>query len=116
MAMGPFGDTWTKADVEAVLARGDPADLLYVPIVVSLDPPDGEWAEAICLSLGAHADGQVRANAILGLGHLSRTQGALNETRARPLIEAALNDPDADVRANADTAASDIRFFLGWDI
>lgn len=113
--MGPFADGWDEAKVEAVLARGDPRELLHVPIVVSLDPPEAAWAEAICHRLATHADAEVRANAILGYGHLARTLGVLDEARVRPLIEAALNDADPRVRANAETAASDISFFLGWD-
>lgn len=112
--MGPFKHGWDEAQVEAVLARGDPAELLYAPIVVSLDPPDCAWAQDICLRLAAHADAQTRANAILGLGHLARTCGALDEARVRPLIEAALQDEDARVRGHADSARSDIAHFLGW--
>ena len=114
--MGPFKDGWDEAQVEAVLARGDPGELLYVPIVVSLDPPDCAWAQDICLRLASHADTQTRANAILGLGHLSRTCRALDEARARPLIEAALMDPEERVRAHAHDAAGDINHFLGWII
>jgi len=114
--MGPFKDGWDEAQVEAVLERGDPDELLYAPIVVSLDPPDCAWSFAICDRLAAHADPRVRANAILGFGHLARTCGALEEARVRPLVEAALRHADPRVRGNAETAASDIRFFLGWEI
>jgi hypothetical protein len=114
--MGPFKDGWTEADVETVLGRGDPAELLYVPIIVSLDPPEGDWAEEVCIRLAAHADGQTRANAILGFGHLACTAGALDEARVRPLVEAAFKDEDARVRAHAEDAASDIRMFLKWKI
>jgi|CXWL01.1.fsa_nt_gi hypothetical protein len=115
MAMGPFGDTWTEADVEAVLARGDPNDLLYVPIVVSLTPPDCTWSFNICRSLSTHPDARVRANAILGFGHLARRCGAL-APEIGPAIIAALTDPDWDVRGNANEAAHDINHFLGWTL
>lgn len=49
--MGPFRDGWTDADVVRVIARGDPAELLYVPIVVSMDPTGRVWAEQVCLRL-----------------------------------------------------------------
>lgn len=114
--MNAFADGWDEAKIEAAIARNDAAELLHAPILVSLNPPDGAWAEAICFRLAAHEDAQVRANAILGYGHLSRTLGALDEARVRPLIEAALRDSDERVRGNAETAASDISFFLGWDI
>lgn len=112
--MGPFRDGWTMAQVEAVIAKADPNELLYIPIVVSMDPPDAAWSESICLSLVGHEDSRVRANAILGFGHLARTTGKLNEGQVRPIIAAALLDTDEGVRGHADSAASDIRHFLGW--
>ena len=56
MSMGPFHDGWTTDDVEAVMARGEPHELLYAPIVASLnaaDCPPG-WAESLCVRLAAH--------------------------------------------------------------
>lgn len=75
--MNPFADGWEEAKVDAVLARGDPNELLHVPILISLDPPDCAWSFEICKRLATHADARVRANAILGFGHLARTCGAL---------------------------------------
>ena len=101
--MGPFIDGWDVAKVEAVLARGDP---LYTPIVITLDLPDAPWAQELCIRLAAHAHARTRANAMLGLGHLARTCGMLDQTRVRPLLSAALADADQDVRAHAATAAN----------
>ncbi len=113
--MNPFADGWDEAKVEAVLARGLAEELLHVPIVVSLDPPDCAWSFAICLRLAAHDDDRVRANALLSFGHLARTCGALDQA-ARPLIEAALSDANEDVRFRANDAAHDINHFLGWGL
>jgi hypothetical protein len=38
--MGPFSEGWTDADVEAVVARSNPDELLYVPIVVGINIPN----------------------------------------------------------------------------
>jgi hypothetical protein len=114
--MGPFREGWTAADVEAVIARGDPNELLYAPIVVSMDPPEYEWAESVCLRLASHSHPQVRANAILGFGHLARTCGRLNETVVRPIVEGGLLDESQAVRGHASSAADDIEVFLGWRI
>lgn len=113
--MGPFADGWDEAKVEAVLARGDADELLYVPIVVSLEPPDCAWSFNICKQLAAHADPRVRGNAILGFGHLARTCGALNRDIGS-LIEAAHDDPDEYVRGQAYNAACDVNHFLGWNL
>lgn len=112
--MSPFRDGWTRADVEAVIARGDPEEMLYAPILVSMDPPDCAWAIDVCVRLAAHPHEVVRGNAVLGFGHLARTCGGLDEARIRPLVEAALKDKSKYVRGQADAAAGDLEHFLGW--
>ncbi|MEJ0060524.1 MAG: hypothetical protein WDM79_13550 [Terricaulis sp.] len=84
---------WTQADAEAVIARGDPEELLHIPLYVSLNPPDCAWSQDICIALTAHEHEDVRGNAVLGFGHLARLCGALDEARVRPILEAALVDP-----------------------
>jgi hypothetical protein len=64
--MGPFKDGWTEDDIESAIKRGLVNELLYVPIVVSMDPPDARWAQQICIGLAQHEDPTVRGNAILG--------------------------------------------------
>jgi hypothetical protein len=107
-------DNWTEADVEAIIARGDPGELLYIPIHISLNPPGRVWAEQICIRLAGHPDANVRGNAILGFGHLARIFGYLNCRKVQPLIEAGLQDPDGYVRGQADAAADDVEWSLGW--
>jgi hypothetical protein len=113
--MGPFSEGWTEADVEAVMARGIPDELLYVPIVVGMNAGgcDREWVERICLTLASHPDFNVRGNAILGFGHIARTCHVLNTEVIVPVIADALNDPDEYVRGHADDAAWDLHVYLG---
>jgi hypothetical protein len=110
--MGPFRDGWTMEDVDTVMLRGLPDELLYVPIVVSLDPPDCSWSESICMSLVSHEHFNVRGNAILGLGHLARVCRRLDLKRAIPAIAAALKDENEYVRGHAHEAAGDLRNYL----
>lgn len=112
--MGPFKDGWCEEDVEAVLRRGDPAELLYAPIVVSMDPPDCAWAQDVCVRLAGHPDPNVRGNAILGFGHLARTCRKLEEAVVRPLVEAALRDPQAYVAGHARDTVGDLVHSLRW--
>jgi hypothetical protein len=112
--MGPFKDGWTEQDVEEVISRGDPEELLYVPIVVSMDPPDPDWSQEICLRLVDHNHWNVRGNAILGFGHLARTTRQLDKNRVMPLVASALSDPNDYVRGHAHSAADDISRYLGW--
>ncbi len=110
----PFPGGGMMADTEGAIARDQPAELLHVPIRVSMDPPDCAWAQEICIRLAAHPHANVRGNAILGFGHLARTCGALDEPRVRPLVESALRDGDDYVRGQAHAAADDVAHFLGW--
>ncbi len=114
--MNTFKDGWTEQDMEAAIEQNQPEELLYVPIWVSMDPPDCAWAQGVCLRLSSHSHFNVRGNAILGFGHLARTCGKLDEPGVKPLIEAALNDPKEYVRDHADAAASDVVQYLGWDV
>ena len=110
--MGPFRDGWTKADVDVLLAGDEAADLLYVPIVVGMAPPDCRWAEGVCVRLARHSDPQVRLNALLGLAHLARVCRRLDEPTVRPVIEAAL--ATHELRGQAGDVADDLEMFLGW--
>jgi hypothetical protein len=102
------------ANVEAAIMRNDPAELLYVPIAVSLHSPDLGWAQGICICLASHPNSGVRGNAILGFGHLARRFGQLERQTIEPLILAALSDPTDYVRGQALDAADDIETYLGW--
>ncbi len=112
--MGPFKDGWTEQDVEEVIDKGDPSEILYVPIIVSMDPPDPEWSQEICLRLVNHDHWYVRGNYILGFGHLARTTGKLDKERVMPVVSSALTDPHEYVRGHAHDAVDDISHYLGW--
>ena len=113
--MSPFKDGWNEADVEAVIARNDPDELLYVPIAIGMNAHavSRPWAENICFSLSKHPDFNVRGNAILGLGHIARTCGDLDCEKALPIISAALSDEHQYVRGHANDASMDLEMYLG---
>ena len=116
--MGPFSQDWTEADVEAVLARDDPAELLYVPIVIGMSASDCErsWVENICFKLTEHQDFNVRGNALLGLGHIARTCRELDLARALPIISRALSDSNEYARSHANNAACDLQIYMGVEV
>ncbi len=104
----------SPADVDAILRRGDPGELLYVPLSVGLHAEDAAWAQEVCIGLAAHADERVRGNALLGLGHVARVHGTLDRARVQPLLEAGLTDASEWVRGQAQSAVGDVEHFLGW--
>lgn len=106
----------TKEEVEAAISRNDPHELLYVVIAAALYSDDPHWAEGVCLRLARHEHLNVRGNALLGFGHIARIHGRLDENRVKPLIEAGLKDGSEYVRGQADAAADDVEFFVGWKL
>ncbi len=104
----------SPGEVAAILRRDDPRELLYVPISVGLSAGDAGWAQDVCVGLAAHADERVRGNALLGLGHVARVHGFLDQARVQPLLQAGLRDESEWVRGQARSAADDVEHFLGW--
>ena len=110
--MGPFNDGWTKEQVETVIKRDDVDEVLYAPIVATMDPPDFAWSEAICIQLANHEHYNVRGNAILGFGHLARIFGRASD-QARTLVSKALGDGHDFVSGHAHSARDDIEHYTG---
>jgi hypothetical protein len=113
--MGPFNDGWTNEDVIAVLDRGDPTEVVYVPIVVGMEASacGPEWAQTICQRLSFHPARQIRSNAFLGLSHIARTTKCLNLDLAIPALERALADTESQVRGTAREVVEDLKVFMG---
>lgn len=113
-----FAPAMTLARITAALERNDPQELLHVPIALSMEPPEADhpgYAEMICRQLAAHADPNVRGNALLGFGHLARTSGIIWKPKdVRALVEAGLADPNDYVRGQADADDDDLHHFLEW--
>jgi hypothetical protein len=108
-------DPMSREEVEAVLARDDPDELLRAVLAVALQSEESEWAGSVCLRLASHRHFNVRGNAILGFGHLARRYRRLDPA-AGEIIEAGLRDVDPYVRGQADAAADDAEQYLGWTI
>jgi hypothetical protein len=109
-------EQFTDSDVENALLRNDPEELKLVPLALALASVDVSPAQAFCIRLCTHPDARVRANSVVSLGHLARRFRRLDEQAVKPVIEAALCDPDEAVRGNAKSAADEIHQFLHWDI
>lgn len=106
--------SFTAADVEAAIRRNDRDELPLVPVTIALLAAASPAALDFCIRLARHDDPRVRGNAILAIGHLARRFRDLDERRVKPLLEAALRDPDATVRNHAKSAADEVYQFLHW--
>jgi hypothetical protein len=65
---------------------------------MALHSSDPDWAESFCLELARHDHSVIRGNAIPGFGHIVRLHGRLTEQVIKPIIGAALGDPEEYVR------------------
>jgi hypothetical protein len=104
-----------RARVEDAIARDDAAELADVALEVGLEAEPWDWAQSCCVQLARHRSAAVRGSAIASFGHLARRFGHLDPGRVRRLVEIALHDPSALVRARAADAADDLLTFLGWE-
>ena len=103
------------AEVEAALERDDPLELADLVFDLALEGSDRELVESCCGRLVRHRNAMVRGNAVVGLGHLARRFGRLDENRFKRMVENALHDPSEQVREQARGAADDLLTFLGWE-
>ena len=76
----------SKAEVESAISINDPEELLYAVLSAALYAEDREWAEGVCFRLSYHEHFIVRGNTILGLGHIARIHGELNELKAKKAV------------------------------
>ncbi len=98
----------------AALERNDPAEPITAILSAALRSTDREFAQGVCVKLSNHEHFNVRGNALLGLGHIARIDGRLDEMIVAPLITAGLQDGHEFVRGQAESAKDDIEEFLGW--
>ncbi len=106
----------TPEAIEEVVRHGPLDDLRWLPIGLSLDPPEGVDVQTLCLRLSRHEDAWVRGNALTALGHLARVTGALDPGRVKPALRDGLDDESDIVSGRAGDAISDVRIYLGWKI
>jgi hypothetical protein len=103
-----------RARIEDAIERDDPGELADLVPELGIAGEPWEWAQSCCIQLARHRSAAVRAGAIASFGHLARRFGRLDPGRVRRLVEIALHDPSAAVRACADDVADDLLTFLGW--
>ena|SRR6266516_3026794 len=105
-----------RADAQRILSAG-PADRLATAVLaVALHENDLDFAQDYCLRATGARDPLVRGNAVLGLGHLARRFGRLDQNKVEPIVAWALLDDDQYIRGQAEAAADDIQHFTTWRV
>lgn len=104
----------TRKDAERILVCGTVVELTNALIAIALSEDDAEYAGQYVMSCVRHPDPQIRATAVLCLGHFARIHGTL-PAGARDVVAAAMLDDDIDIRGQALAADDDIRMFAPQD-
>lgn len=105
----------SSEEVASALSSNDGEVLKCLVIGAALHWDDPAASVDLCMQLARHPDEQVRGNAILGFGHIARRFRDLPEG-CKCLVESALFDASTYVTGQANAAADDLIFFLGWRI
>ena len=100
----------SRREVKDALDRGDAARIADALLRMSLSDPDWNWAEDLCLkSLNDHRP-EVKAAALVALGHLARLHRVLHLDRVLPRLKELLHDPEWAGRA--EDVLDDIAVFV----
>ena len=102
-----MSEEWKK-DIEAVIAEDDAEELLGVVIDIAMAAEEVAWATEKLIALAAHPNTDVRGNALIGFTHLASRFADLDLARVRPVLEAALQDPEQYVRDQAEAALDEL--------
>lgn len=105
---------WSREQVDKALRDDDSKALLYAVVAVAMYDKDWRYAQDLCVRLSSHSHFNVRGNALLGFGHISRVHRQLDQSVVQPIVEAALHDLSDYVRGHAVDAMDDTAHFLGW--
>lgn len=108
-------EEYTDQEIKETLSREKPEELLYLGLSVGMYHHNWRYAQEICLKLVEHENANVRANAILGLGHIARTKGQLDKRLVKPIILRELRS-NKEHKGTIIDAITDINFFLKWNL
>ncbi|OWA33013.1 hypothetical protein B9G55_23970 [Saccharibacillus sp. O16] len=106
---------YNDQEIKEILERQVIEELILLPLSVGLYLHNWRVAQNLCLKLAQHDHAHVRANAILGLAHIARTEGELDKRLVKPIVLKELKD-NQEHRGTIIDAISDINLFLNWNL
>jgi|SRR6516225_4563372 hypothetical protein len=100
----------TREELRSALESDDAGRASRAIIAIALHESDWQWAEQQCLNALKDKRMDVRAAAIVGLGHIARIHGKI--TLSRVLLELQAVKSDESLRGIAEDALDDIVIFV----
>jgi len=92
------------------------SQVLNAILHATMNFPEWQWPQAVCIVLSHKKDPDIRGLAILGLGHIARVHRMLEKKSAIAAIRRGLKDSEEHVRGQAENAKDDVQNYLGWKI
>nr|WP_246239680.1 hypothetical protein [Paenibacillus anseongense] len=105
----------TNDEINEILARNDIHELMILPLSVGMYHPNWKYAQDLCIKLSQHKDAALRANAILGLAYIARTNAQLEKYIVKPILIRELRE-NTEYQWRILDAIKDINLFLKWNI
>jgi hypothetical protein len=99
-----------RAEIELLLHRTDPTDILDALLSAAYHDPDWRWVQERCLEFLDHNDRSVRGLSATCLGHLARIHKQLDLELVLPRLATLKNDPE--IGPSVQDALDDIKFYL----
>jgi hypothetical protein len=100
----------TREELKGALESDDAGRASRAIIAIALRDSDWQWAEQQCLNALKNKRIDVRAAAIVGLGHIARIHGKITLSRVLPELQAAKSNKS--LRGIAEDALEDIVIFV----
>lgn len=101
--------------IRAILDNGTYEELVLLPLRVGEYGNDWKKSQSICLGLMDNESEIIRANAVLGLSYIARTQKNLDKRLVKPYLLREL-ERNKEYRWRIIDAIEDINLFLNWNI
>lgn len=109
---GPIKHFWTypstHAEWEVKLTSGNLEAIFDILIRITYNHADWRWVQDWCLHFTQHSNLDVRALAIRCLADLARLHKALDSGEVLPRLGDLMNDPESEVRKQAEESLRDI--------
>ncbi len=97
-----------KRKAKAIFAGNNPHKIIRALIGITFHDPDYEWIQSRCLEFCEHSDNDVRATAIICLGHIARIHSKIDK---KAILVLKKLQSDSSVGGVAKDALADIKRF-----
>lgn len=108
-------EEFTDEQIREILNKNDLDELISLPLSVGEYHINWKYAQDICAKLSDHENPIIRANSVLGLAYIARTNGKLEKHIVKPIVLKELRE-NQEFQWRIIDAIDDINLFMKWKI